>query len=333
MRTNPVQRRASDKTDQTHGVQDAPNPSATSSSVQRNALRGMSYDQAVQHLSPVQRHEDAGAVHAAAERGTSGGGGRLPHHDAIQRSFGGHDVGGVSAHVGGKATEACDAMGAQAYASGGSVAFAQSPDLHTAAHEAAHVVQQRAGVALKGGVGQSGDPYERHADAVADAVVQGRSAEGLLGDMAGGKGAGAVQQSSVQQRSVQREDAGEMRKRMKNADTDKVQAAKHILVFFDLRNNLYKLEGASADKAADACLTRVQAFFESSRQYATACEVGQTLVKAVKPSDLAKAAGVLALKEAYRAWKDVRPEDKGKGPKVVYGIYRNFLETDLSIIQ
>ncbi|MEO1271892.1 MAG: DUF4157 domain-containing protein, partial [Myxococcota bacterium] len=44
-------------------------------------------------------------------------------------------------------------MGSLAYATGHTVAFKQSPDLHTAAHEAAHVVQQRAGaVQLKGGI-------------------------------------------------------------------------------------------------------------------------------------------------------------------------------------
>lgn len=67
-------------------------------------------------------------------------------------------------------------------------------DLHTAAHEAAHVVQQRGGVALKDGVGAPGDRYEQHADAVADRVVQGRSAEGLLDPLAGsGGGAPGVQ--------------------------------------------------------------------------------------------------------------------------------------------
>jgi len=39
------------------------------------------------------------------------------------------------------------------------------------AHELAHVVQQRAGVSLKGGVGESGDRYEQEADAAARAVV------------------------------------------------------------------------------------------------------------------------------------------------------------------
>jgi hypothetical protein len=59
-------------------------------------------------------------------------------------------------------------------------------DLFTEAHEAAHVVQQRGGVQLKGGVGQAGDAYEQHADQVASLVVQGKSAESLLDRHAGG---------------------------------------------------------------------------------------------------------------------------------------------------
>jgi hypothetical protein len=91
-------------------------------------------------------------------------------------------------------------MGAEAFATGHHVAFAGAPGLHTAAHEAAHVVQQAAGVHLAGGVGQAGDAYERHADAVADRVVRGESAEALLDDMVGRGGAGgpaAVQHKLV----------------------------------------------------------------------------------------------------------------------------------------
>jgi hypothetical protein len=76
-------------------------------------------------------------------------------------------------------------MGAGAsYTTGNHVAFREQPDLHTAAHEAAHVVQQRAGVQLKGGVGQAGDAYEQHADRVADAVVRGESVAPILGELA-----------------------------------------------------------------------------------------------------------------------------------------------------
>jgi hypothetical protein len=99
------------------------------------------------------------------------------------------------------AASASREMGAQAYATGDAAAFASAPDLHTAAHEAAHVVQQRAGVQLLGGVGQQGDAYEQHADAVADLVVQGRSAEAELDRLAPGPGAGS---RATQHKVVQR---------------------------------------------------------------------------------------------------------------------------------
>jgi len=140
-------------------------------------------------LAPVQRKADGatgGDVMAAAQHGVSGAPQALPHGERIQALFGGHDVSSIRAHVGGPAAEASGQIGASAYATGSSVAFRESPDLHTAAHEAAHVVQQRGGVQLRGGVGEAGDPYERHADAVADAVVAGKPAGGILDQMAGG---------------------------------------------------------------------------------------------------------------------------------------------------
>ena len=144
---------------------------------------------------------EPGAVHAAAERGTAGASTALPHGDRIQQAFGAeHDVSGIKAHVGGDATAACEDMGASAFASGDHVAFAGAPDLHTAAHEAAHVVQQRAGVSLYGGVGAVGDGYEAHADAVADRVVAGESAADLLSGGPGGA-SGGVQRKAVQQRT------------------------------------------------------------------------------------------------------------------------------------
>jgi hypothetical protein len=150
---------------------------------------------------PVQRKASLAAAlspeatHAAAAEGVRGGGQPLPFGDRIQAAFGSHDISDVRAHVGGDAAAASEAIGARAYATGRNVAFAGAPDLHTAAHEAAHVVQQRGGVQLKGGVGQDGDAYERHADAVADRVVQGAPAGDLLDSMAspGGGGADGVQ--------------------------------------------------------------------------------------------------------------------------------------------
>jgi len=135
--------------------------------------------------------DSAERVHAAAAHGIGGAGGPLPFVDTIQRSFGHHDLSSVVAHTDGAAREGALAMGASAFATGHHVAFAASPDLHTVAHEAAHVVQQRAGVQLKGGVGVVGDPYELHSDRVADRVVAGDSAEALLDELGPRRGGGA----------------------------------------------------------------------------------------------------------------------------------------------
>jgi hypothetical protein len=135
-----------------------------------------------------------------AQVGVSGAGQPLPFAEQIQASFGPlHDVSSITAHVGGQAADAAGAIGAEAYASGDHVAFGSSPSLHTAAHEAAHVIQQRDGVQLLGGVGREDDTYERHADLVADRVVAGKSAADLL--PARGTRAG-VGEAAVQMRRV-----------------------------------------------------------------------------------------------------------------------------------
>lgn len=139
-----------------------------------------------------------GDIQAVAASGVSGAGAELPHREKIQAAFGEHDVSAVRAHTGADAVGASRAIGASAYATGDAVAFASQPDLHLAAHEAAHVVQQRAGVSLSGGVGQAGDRYERHADAVADAVVRGEDASSLLSDLAGTSGAPGVQRAAAE---------------------------------------------------------------------------------------------------------------------------------------
>jgi hypothetical protein len=151
----------------------------------------------------VQMHQDTAsarveltnpaAIQHAAAAGVADADGALPHAEQIQASFGPeHDISSIRAHVGGPAAAAADQLGAEAYATGDQVAFRAPPSLHTAAHEAAHVVQQRGGVQLLGGIGQAGDAYEQSADAVADRVVAGRSAADLL-PRSGGRGSPAVQ--------------------------------------------------------------------------------------------------------------------------------------------
>ncbi len=136
----------------------------------------------------VSTHSPA-TTQSVAQRGVAGAGNSLPFLDKIQSAFGHHDISSITAHQDSNARKANVALGASAYATGSSVAFASSPDVYTAAHEAAHVVQQRAGVAPASGVGQVNDPFERHADAVADAVVRGDSAEPILDQMTAGHSA------------------------------------------------------------------------------------------------------------------------------------------------
>jgi hypothetical protein len=140
----------------------------------------------IQRVAGREPPDGASTVHAAAAQGVATPASALPHAEAIQRSFGRHDISSVQAHTGPEAAASTRAMGADAYATGDHVVLGRGTDLHTVAHEAAHVVQQRGGVQLKGGVGAAGDPYERHADAVADAVVAGASAEALLDAAPGG---------------------------------------------------------------------------------------------------------------------------------------------------
>lgn len=152
-----------------------------------------------QLLSAARVHQDEGsskALRQAAQIGIQTPTCELPYAAQVQQSFGRHDVSGIRAHLGTQATTAALGINAAAYATGSHVVFAGTPSLHTVAHEAAHVVQQRGGVQLANGIGAEGDRYEQHADAVAQRVVTGQSAEELLTPYAGenGEARGPVQQ-------------------------------------------------------------------------------------------------------------------------------------------
>ncbi|MCG8423493.1 MAG: DUF4157 domain-containing protein, partial [Proteobacteria bacterium] len=135
---------------------------------------------------PVQQGEASARspdnIHRHARVGLREANQPLPHGERIQASFGRHDISDVRVDVGGSAASASRGMGALAFTSGSRIGFRDPPSLRLAAHEAAHVVQQRQGVHLEDDVGRPGDSHERHADAVADRVVAGGSAEDLLGD-------------------------------------------------------------------------------------------------------------------------------------------------------
>ncbi|HEY6033080.1 MAG TPA: DUF4157 domain-containing protein [Kofleriaceae bacterium] len=211
-------------------------------------------------------------VQSAAAHGLSGSGSTLPHLAAIQQSFGRHDVSAIQAHVGGRAAEGAAAMGAEGFAAGNAVAFAGSPDLHLAAHEAAHVVQQRAGVQLKGGVGEVGDAYERHADAVADLVVQGKSAESLLDQMApsgAAAGGGGVQRFVVQRREIVEHDPAHIRDRLEglldhasSSEQSHIVAALRAVAHGDARNLMFWIgdDHYQLDIAHDTAVQIVDAY-------------------------------------------------------------------------
>lgn len=128
-------------------------------------------------------------IHDIAAKGVQGAGRTMTHLDTIQHAFGHHDVSGMREYTGRAAQESLATLGVEGFSSNGRMAFAGTPDLFTQAHEAAHGVQQTAlgsGLQLKGGIGETGDKYECHADAVAEKVVRGESAQGLLDDMTSG---------------------------------------------------------------------------------------------------------------------------------------------------
>ena len=147
-------------------------------------------DAKLSHGSSAQTHENQAAAAgmvadpamAEAMHGTMGPQGAIPHVEAIQRAFGPYEISDAKAVVGGPAQEANEAFKTPAYAAGGRAAFGQAPDLRTAAHEATHILQHRAGRSPGGFDGPS-SPQERHADAVADRVASGQSAVDLLSSM------------------------------------------------------------------------------------------------------------------------------------------------------
>ena len=172
----------------THGVIKGESPIQFMAAVNtaNSALGNRDFLQFVGRLSQQRQQQD---VQAIAAQGLQGPGKPLTHLTRIQDAFGQHDIGALREHTGPEAEDALDRLGAEGFSSRGHLAFDGSPDLYTQAHEAAHGVQQAAlgsSLQLKDGVGEVGDMYEEHADAVAEKVVRGESVEGLLDQVAGG---------------------------------------------------------------------------------------------------------------------------------------------------
>ena len=121
------------------------------------------------------------AVDDVAMSGVPGGGERLPHLARLEEAFGNrHDLSSIRAHQGNAPADACDTLGAEAYATGSSIAFRSAPSLWLTAHEAAHVMQHRHGLGPADAFDAADAPLEQQASAIADRVVAGRSAKDLL---------------------------------------------------------------------------------------------------------------------------------------------------------
>jgi hypothetical protein len=132
-------------------------------------------------LSTRRTAGQARAMHAVARQGLGDPAGPYPHGDRIRAAFGAYAPSGLSAHMGPAARAASGALSAGGYVLNGRAVFGGRPSLHTAAHEAAHMVHQaHGGAALAHGIGHMSDAHERMADRVADVVAAGGSAEPLL---------------------------------------------------------------------------------------------------------------------------------------------------------
>lgn len=167
----------------------APTATAPAASPPR-PLGGKGYAAQAAALSP-----GGGAAGAPAKPGGGGASVKpkpLPFQAQIQRSFGHHDVSAVKAFVGDDARAAGLDVGKDAYTQGNLIVFPDEPDLRTAAHEAAHYVQQAQGLAPAGGAGKPGDSFEKQAQAVAEKVVAGQPAAGLLDPAPAGEAAGGA---------------------------------------------------------------------------------------------------------------------------------------------
>ncbi|MGB8908522.1 MAG: DUF4157 domain-containing protein [Candidatus Cybelea sp.] len=125
-----------------------------------------------------------------ARQGVSGEPSPFPHLAEIQRSFGGlFDLRTARAHIDPAAVRSSQSLRAQAYTVGSDVAFAEPPSLETAAHEAAHVAQNRGNRAPTCGISRSGDFREAAAETIARRAASGASAADLVSRQSPGNGA------------------------------------------------------------------------------------------------------------------------------------------------
>ncbi len=140
------------------------------------------------------------------------------------------------------------------------------------------MVQQRAGVQLYGGVGQSGDAYERHADAVADLVVQGRSAEGLLDSMSG-----AGDQEAVQQARTDVSAPGATPGEIVQRDEDSISSTESFAAFSEAQRNFLQGQGIDPAGLDPAAAQRLARLLGAAEQTHRALETGDFSAVSIGP--------------------------------------------------
>lgn len=182
-----------------HAVRPKPAPALSPPSADRARSPGVSAEQAppaagfsfarVSVFSPaLQRSAKPGPAAGVAESGGPGGalgiaaagvrgaGSAVPYRAEMENALG-VSLEGVRAHTGGEARTAAARLGAYGYATGNHVAFdTPTPSRRLVAHEVTHVLQQRRGVHLHGGIGRRNDAYEAEADRAGELVEAGRGA-------------------------------------------------------------------------------------------------------------------------------------------------------------
>jgi hypothetical protein len=121
----------------------------------------------------------ASTIQQVVQRKSAGSPLPAPVRSAMESSLGA-DFGGVRVHADGQAASLADRLGARAFTTGQDVFFAAGEYQPASplgqgllAHELTHVVQQRVGQAPAGILDTPVDPYEREADAVAQAIARG----------------------------------------------------------------------------------------------------------------------------------------------------------------
>lgn len=137
---------------------------------------------------PAQSRDGGQALSTAVHEGLESTGQPL---DAGTRAFMeprfGRDFSGVRLHTGSAARMGASAVSARAYTVGHNIVLGEGESAlptpegrHLLAHELTHVVQQQSGAHAASGMSVPGDAFERQANAVADAVVGGQSAQAML---------------------------------------------------------------------------------------------------------------------------------------------------------